>query len=88
MFDYDKLPESLRGGMRRYMENGVETGGFLKAVLENDLKAAVSRADVFNQSQIANIVGWLFNEAPVNSWGSPVDVIKWMKRGGMAGVDR
>jgi len=43
MFDYDLLPEHIRGGMKLYLEDHVEPGGFLRAVLENDLVGASAK---------------------------------------------
>ena len=35
----------LKPGLRRYLVDRIETGGFLRCVLENDLLGAASRAD-------------------------------------------
>ena len=43
--NYEMLPESLRSGMRRYIEDGVIPGGFLVAVLSDSLSDAMGRAD-------------------------------------------
>ena len=43
--DYSPLPEHLREGAQRYVEQGVATGSFLRSVFENDFAMAVVRAD-------------------------------------------
>ena len=61
---YDGLPVGLRDGMRRYIEDGVEPGGFLTAVLANNLRDAVFYADDENLPRLADIVRWCYNEIP------------------------
>ena len=80
MINYDGLPESLHGGMRRYIEDHIETGGFLRAVLSNDLRLALVFADSDNLRDLYAIVSWVYNEAPGNCWGSPAKVAAWIAR--------
>ncbi len=40
---YDHLPQTLRGGVYRYIEYGVLPGDFLIAVITNNLKEACAR---------------------------------------------
>ncbi len=75
--DYSKLPKSLQGGVKRYIENGIVPGGFLRAVACNDLTEAVARADENNYPLLKDIVLWFYNEAPSACWGSPEKVKKW-----------
>jgi hypothetical protein len=75
---YERLPAGLRGGMERYIEQGVPPGCFLTAVLTNDLCEACSRADDINRDLLWEIVGWLWNEAPASCWGSPERVSEWL----------
>lgn len=65
-------------GLQRYVEHRVPTGGFLRAVLENDLKEACIRADLENIEVIPIYVHWLYNKAPVICWGSPEKVKAWL----------
>ena len=74
---YEKLPEHLQGGMRRYIENGIGAGHFLTAVLSNDLFGAVSHADPKSLEALSDIVKWLYNEAPSTCWGSKERVQEW-----------
>ena len=74
--DYQKLPEQYRDGLRRYIEEGIMPGSFLRAVLEDRLHDAVVRCD--NISQLKDIVLWIYNEAPSICWGSPEKVRDWI----------
>ncbi len=75
--EYQKLPERYREGMRRYIEEGIMPGSFLKAVLEDRLHDAVVRCDIL--PQIRDIVVWVYNEAPSQCWGSPEKVRQWVR---------
>lgn len=45
-------------GLKRYVEHHTPTGGFLRAVLENDLREACARADDENVKVIPIYVCW------------------------------
>ncbi len=78
MLRYERLPEGLRGGMQRYIEQGVPPGHFLTAALTNDLRGACERADDVNRHLLWEIVNWLYNEAPSPCWGSPAKFDAWL----------
>ena len=73
------LPERMRGGMRRYIENGAPPGHFLTAVLSNDLAEACSRADPINRQRLGDYSGWLYSYAPPGCHGSHEKVRAWLK---------
>ena len=77
---YDRLPEHLRDGMRRYVEKGVRPGHFLMAVLTNDLMAATARADEHSLAHLRDIVRWCWWELPPACWLSRDNVEKWIKK--------
>ena len=54
--NYDLLPEHIRGAMKRYIEDRLQPGGFLEAVLSNDLAGAFGRADHINRDRLFDIV--------------------------------
>lgn len=76
--DYSSLPEGLRFGMKMYIENHVRTGGFLRAVLSNNLVESFARADENNKAKLFDIVSWVYNEAPGACWGSEATVEAWL----------
>jgi hypothetical protein len=79
MMDFSKVPNAnLTEGLRLYFEHHRPTGGFLTAVLENDLRAACERADMTNRRMLFDIVSWLYNEAPAQAWGSKERVERWL----------
>ncbi len=71
------LPVRFRGGMERYLHDGILPGGFLRAVLCNDLKEALSRADDRSVMELPGIVSWLYSTAPMDCWGSPEAMNNW-----------
>jgi hypothetical protein len=78
-------PDMLEG-LNAYIETGRPTGGFLEAVLSNDLMAACDRADDGNRRNLPAYCGYLYNEAPIGCYGSPEAVKKWMAAGGLEGM--
>jgi hypothetical protein len=84
-WDWSLIPLHCRLGLRDYIEHGHETGGFLYAVLSNDLKMAVRQADDHNRTQLHNYVTFLYRHAPLQCWGSPERVAAWIERGGLNG---
>lgn len=84
----DLLPDYMRSGMERYLLHGISPGGFLTAVLENNLVEAFARADMTNRPRLWDYAKFLHNYAPkipVPAWGSPEIVAKWIKAGGLNG---
>jgi len=62
----------------RYVKERVPTGGFLEAVLCNDLREAYNRADDQNFIALPWIVFYLYNEVPGDCWGSLRAVKNWL----------
>lgn len=83
--NWSLIPKHCRNGMIRWIMYGTEPGNFLGAVLENDLRRAVERADDINRASLANYVTFLFNYAPLPCWGSPEKVAEWKRLGGLKG---
>lgn len=73
------IPEHTLQALDDYIINGLEPGGFLTAVLSNDLKGAVCRADRWNHHNLADTVKFIANCAPAFCWGSREQVISWLK---------
>lgn len=73
----DRLPDHMRQGVRDYIEYGLPPGGFLGAVLSNQLAEAFARADSINRAAMGDWAAWLWDEAPNECWGSPATVNAW-----------
>lgn len=63
----------------RYVNDKVPTGGFLRAVLENDLMDSFSRADSHNTLFMKEIVQYVYNYVPMAAKGSRDAVDAWLK---------
>lgn len=70
-----KIPEHLREGLLGYFVHHEATGGFLMAVLSNDLMRAVCNADAESRAALRDICLWVYNDAePGGASGSPEKV--------------
>lgn len=81
----DMIPENAMETLRAYIDRGRRPGGFMEAVLSNNLSEAVARADERHMIAIPAIVFFLYNEAPSGCWGTPERVRDWMHSGGLDG---
>ena len=81
MIDYDTIPPTILSALRRYADDHMPTGGFLRAVLSNDLMEAVGRADVESLAALHSIAGYVYNEMPGNCHGSREVYDKWTQTG-------
>jgi hypothetical protein len=76
--EYSQIPEHMQAALRRYVLEGRRPGDFLTAVICNDLRNAVGRADETNLPLLKLYVQWLYNIAPGLCWGSTETMLKWM----------
>lgn len=75
-----RAPKELRGALRRYFEQGIETGGFLRAVLENNLHEAVARAASPEAiAALPHLAEWIYRHAPNARHGSPERVREFLE---------
>ena len=72
------IPERMRGSITRYIEDRVIPGGFLQAVICNNLSEAVGRADDENIRNLPAYCNFFYNYAPSQCWGSPEKMAKWL----------
>lgn len=78
-FEKFSVVHPFTGSLERYIVSGIPTGGFLRAILENDLLAAVTAAaNDEARAQLPCVVFFLFNEAPGQCWGSKEKVTAWL----------
>jgi hypothetical protein len=74
------LDEDIIVAIRRYVDQGIEPGSFLSAVICNDLKEACARADHENVRRLSAIVAYFYNETPSLCWGSNFKMTEWMAK--------
>jgi hypothetical protein len=78
--DYSLIRPNIREALDAWGRESFPVGGFLTAVLENNLSEALGRADEQNLQTIFHIVAYVYNELPSECWGSPDKVFKWQRR--------
>jgi hypothetical protein len=74
-----EAPEDIVETLQRYVTHRVHTGGFLHAVLANDLRESFARADDVNRHCLFEIVSYCYNNIPSKCWGSYEAVDDWLK---------
>ncbi len=79
-----RISDHMLDSLRRYIEKRSPVGGFLTAVIQNDLRMAVTRADDNNLRNLPAFISYLYNEAPSQCWGSKEKVEKWVEEGRVA----
>lgn len=62
--DFAEIPENIQGGLTRYVENNLQPGGFLTAMIRGDLFEAVRRADRESRRNIPLVALWLEQNFP------------------------
>jgi hypothetical protein len=80
----DLVPGSLWPGLERYFVDRVEPGQFLVALLANDLRAAIGRADPASLEALPDLCKFLYNFAPARSHGSQAAVDSWLTAAAVA----
>jgi len=75
---YARIKPEILQSLLDYGHFHVPTGGFLEAVLCNDLHGACSQADDDNLPELPNIVKFCYNELRGDCWGSPEKVKAWL----------
>jgi hypothetical protein len=82
---HEMLPAHMVHGVLGYIERGEPVGGFLTALLTNDLRRTFERADIINQEAVPVYVRFLYNYAPQGCWGSIERFDAWQEQGGLEG---
>lgn len=78
-FNGHRIPSRMMHAIKAYVERGEVPGDFLQAVICNDLKEAVGRADYENLRNLPAFVGYFYNEAPADCWGSRAKMQAWVE---------
>lgn len=79
-FQYEgyRIPPRMISGLADYIVLKRPPGGFLEAVLRNDLRMAAEHADEQNKPLLWVYVALLYNVVPVGSWGSSENYERWL----------
>lgn len=77
----------LVDALQDYVQHGKPLGDFLRSCIENNLKEACGRADGVNISQLPAFVGYMVNEMPAPSQGSPARYLAWIAHRGLDGSE-
>lgn len=72
------VPEHLIDGLVSYVVDRRPTGHCLRAVLENDLMEAFSRADIETAMGMKRICTFIYSYTPSICHGSPDKVNAWL----------
>ena len=73
-----EVPNEIIGAIRRYVDLGIPTDGFLEAVICNNLSLAVRLADENNRKFLPAIADYLYSECPAGCWGWPEAFDSWI----------
>ena len=73
------IPSHTKAVIDRYVRDHCPTGGFLYAVLTNDLFEAVARADEYNRECLSDICEYIQTHIPSIAWGNPEKVRQWLE---------
>jgi hypothetical protein len=79
------IPDYMQEGLLAYIIDARSVGGFLQAVIANDLKAAVHRGDDINQRALHCYMKFLYNHAPNACFGHEGAAAYWKSKGGLRG---
>lgn len=74
------VPVHLHDGLIRYIVDGIRTGSFLQACLENNIGDAHRRADAHGLQRIGDIVGFVTVYVPAAGLGSHAAVELWIEQ--------
>jgi len=80
------ISEAVKERLSRYVSSGIPPGGFLLAVLSNDLVQACGQADDENRAALFDIVRYVYNCIPAACWGDKQTVAEWINHDGKEGA--
>ncbi len=81
------IPRHMAESLAAHVSVGRPVGGFLSALLSNDLMDAIGRADDNNVRLLKEYAMVLYNDTPSGCYGSRERFTEWQDKGGLAGID-
>lgn len=82
------LPNHMHAALERYVFDGILPGGFLEAVLSNNLMEAVTKADYTNLAALKDWVMFVYWNIPSGCWKSDKHITDWVESGGLEGRNK
>ncbi len=79
------IPAHMQQSVSNYINTGHPIGGFLTAIMSNDLLMTHGTADEKNLAALPNWLAFIYNHAPSPCHGSREKVKTWIERGGLRG---
>lgn len=73
------MTRQVQRELDRYVKYRIPTGGFLRAVLENDFIRAIGKADEDNMATLPEIRDYIIANLPMACYGSVKAVKDWLK---------
>jgi hypothetical protein len=73
------MDDEIKESIDAYVFAGRPTGGFLEAVIDNNLREAIARADERRLHMIPAIVAYFYNECDMRCWGSAGKYKEWLE---------
>ncbi len=73
------IRDDIKQALGDYVNHGYPLGGFLTAVVENNLMRAMGSADSYNRATLHQICAYVYNDMPSACHGSPERVAEWFK---------
>lgn len=80
MIDYSTIPPYVMDELKAWVRDGRPMGTFCQAVVSNDLTESFARAREEDLPALHSIVGWLYNHAPRQCWGSKEALTAWPEK--------
>ena len=84
---YD-IPPAIKRAIDLHEQEGRTCGSFVTALLQNDLREAVGRADRYSMDAMKEIMQYLDWEIQGRCWGSPSAVKEWRECGGLKRIPK
>ena len=75
------IKQTTLDALKRYVNDHIPTGDFLRAVLSNNLIESFAHADDENARAMHEITKYIYNMMPSRCWDSPEKVEAWLEDG-------
>lgn len=75
--DATKCPEHIQYSIKLFVDHGCRPGGFLTAVLSNDLFGAINNADDDSVENLPHVVAFIHQTVRSDCYGTKEKVLAW-----------